>query len=96
MGLLSVAIWLPVLVGGVLLALGRRGTPRKLDVPGEESPNMRELEPLPKSRLHSIWKAGAASTFSTDCSGVPPGRGQSVRAAGAGSSKSAPLRPSAK
>ena len=45
----------------------------------------------PKVRRQAIWKFGAASTFSTDCSRLPPASGQSACGAGAGRKKSWPF-----
>ncbi len=42
------------------------------------------LEPWPTPRRQAIERFGAASTFSTDCSAVPPGSGHSAITAGLG------------
>jgi len=53
----------PVRTANVLLALGRRGTPRKLEVPGEEQPKVHYtlLEPEPFAGKHVLVVGGGNS-----------------------------------
>jgi thioredoxin reductase/Pyruvate/2-oxoacid:ferredoxin oxidoreductase delta subunit len=53
----------PVRAANVLLALGRRGSPRKLEVPGEEQPKVHYmlLEPTPFADKHVLVVGGGNS-----------------------------------
>jgi thioredoxin reductase/NAD-dependent dihydropyrimidine dehydrogenase PreA subunit len=57
----------PVHAANVLLAVGRRGTPRKLDVPGEEQPKVHYtlIEPDPFATKHVLVVGGGNSAVET-------------------------------
>jgi thioredoxin reductase len=57
----------PVRAANVLLAVGRRGTPRKLEVPGEEQPKVHFtlVEPDPFAGKHVLVVGGGNSAVET-------------------------------
>jgi thioredoxin reductase/NAD-dependent dihydropyrimidine dehydrogenase PreA subunit len=57
----------PVRAANVLLAVGRRGTPRKLEVPGEEQPKVHYtlVEPDPFANKHVLVIGGGNSAVET-------------------------------
>ncbi|HLK37727.1 MAG TPA: NAD(P)-binding domain-containing protein [Polyangiaceae bacterium] len=57
----------PLRAANVLLALGRRGTPRKLEVPGEERPKVHYalIEPGPFASKHVLVVGGGNSAVET-------------------------------
>jgi dihydropyrimidine dehydrogenase (NAD+) subunit PreT len=57
----------PVRAANVLLAVGRRGTPRKLEVPGEEQPKVHYtlVEPDPFASKHMLVVGGGNSAVET-------------------------------
>jgi thioredoxin reductase (NADPH) len=70
----------PIRAANVLLALGRRGTPRKLDVPGEEQAKVHYslLEPEPFEGKHVLVVGGGNSAVETALSLADFGRCASV------------------
>ncbi len=74
----------------VSIMAGRRAAGLRAAIGGAVTWWRRE-DGTPKDRRQTMDRAGAASTFSTDWEGVPPGRGQSDCGAGAGRKKSWPL-----
>jgi thioredoxin reductase/NAD-dependent dihydropyrimidine dehydrogenase PreA subunit len=70
----------PVRAANVLLALGRRGTPRKMEVPGEEQPKVHYtlIEPEPFESKHVLVVGGGNSAVETALALADFGRCASV------------------